>query len=204
MKAPAGLVASLLGAAAALVTIVTGSSAIGADPGLPTNPNLPSHAVEYGYDAPVDVALGRTVEPGVSEMCSFASESTVTAAERPAGDNYDSGFDLVAPRPGAGLNLPFANDALRAQVDDVVRHFDEFGTPPQGVAPGGLKGHPAGTYGNKGGELPSQPLGYYTEMDVWPSQGVGTGTRGTERLVFGDGGEIFYSRTHYYDFVRIR
>jgi len=106
--------------------------------------------------------------------------------------------------------LPFADDALRTQVDGVVQHFDEFGSPPTGVAQGGLRNQPPGTYGNRGVEgrpsskLPDQPLGYYTEMDVWPSQGVGSGTRGKERLVFGGGGEVWYTPTHHDDFVRIR
>lgn len=100
----------------------------------------------------------------------------------------------------ARLNLPFRDAGLRSQVDDVVRHFDEFGTPPTGVAQGGLKGHPTGTYGGQG--LPQKPLGYYTESDVWVSGGGVK--RGAERLVFGQGGEVYYTPTHYDDFVRIR
>lgn len=72
-----------------------------------------------------------------------------------------------APQTARSLNLPFRDAGLRSQVDDVVRHFDEVGTPPSGVAQGGLKGHPLGTYGNKSGALPQQPLGYYAESDVW-------------------------------------
>lgn len=100
----------------------------------------------------------------------------------------------------ARLNLPFRVAGLRSQVDDVVRHFDEFGTPPPGVAQGGLKGYPKGTYGGQG--LPQKPLGYYTESDVWVSGGGVK--RSAERVVFGQGGEVYYTPTHYDGFVRIR
>jgi RHS repeat-associated protein len=111
----------------------------------------------------------------------------------------------AAANAGRGaLNLPFKNPALRTQVDDVVRHFDEFGAPPPGVAQGGLKGYPKGTYGNKNGALPGQPVGHYTESDIWTSGG--SVKRGAERLIFGDGGEVYYTYNHYElgSFVRIR
>jgi ribonuclease T1 len=38
-----------------------------------------------------------------------------------------------------------------------------------------------------------QPEGYYTESDVWP----GPGPRGTERIVTGEGGEVWYTPDHY-------
>jgi len=98
------------------------------------------------------------------------------------------------------LSLPFKDDALSSQIDDVVRHFDELGTPPSGVAQGGLRGQPVGVYGGQG--LPQQPLGYYTESDVFISGG---GIKRTaERLVFGQGGEVWYSPNHYENFIRIR
>ena len=111
----------------------------------------------------------------------------------------------TAANTGRGaLNLPFKNPSLRSQVEDVVRHFDEFGTPPLGVAQGGLKGYPKGTYGNKNGALPGRPLGYYTETDIWAS---GNGVkRGAERLILGRNGEVYYTFNHYDlgSFVRIR
>jgi hypothetical protein len=108
-------------------------------------------------------------------------------------------FARAAAEEG-GLSLPFNDAGLRSQVDYVVAHFDEFGKPPTGVQQGGLRGQPAGTYGGQG--LPPRPLGYYTESDVWAS-GAGV-KRGAERLVFGQGGEVYYTPTHYNDFVRIR
>ena len=104
-------------------------------------------------------ALAFTAPPTATSVDLFGTETRVAAQTGP-GDTFVAAGGLetpafvgpngvyaydgmsgccVAPRPGAGLNLPFAGDALRAKVDDVVRHFDEFGTPPQGVAQGGSR-----------------------------------------------------------------
>lgn len=105
------------------------------------------------------------------------------------------------PTPRGGLNLPFRDAGLRSQVDDVVRHFDEFGTPPPGVRQGIRSGGERGVFQNANGTLPRQTdPRYYTEMDVW----AGTGPRGTERLVIGRGGEVYYTPDHCQSFVRIR
>ncbi|MCY7289486.1 MAG: hypothetical protein LH624_14890, partial [Cryobacterium sp.] len=82
--------------------------------------------------------------------------------------------------------------ALRQQVGDVVDSMRTTGSPPPGVRRGGLPGKP-GVYGNKSGALPTQPEGYYSESDVWP----GPGSRGTERVVTGNGGGAWYSPDHY-------
>jgi RHS repeat-associated protein len=85
--------------------------------------------------------------------------------------------------------------ALQQQISNVVNALSETGSPPPGVRQGGLPGKP-GVYGNRSGELPAQPEGYYTESDVWP----GPGPRGTERIVVGDGGEVWYTPDHYGNF----
>jgi guanyl-specific ribonuclease Sa len=77
------------------------------------------------------------------------------------------------------------------------------GRPPAMTHQGGRRGRPAGEYGNGNGQLPDRPLGYYTESDVWPS-GRGTGGRGAERLVFGRRGEVYYTSSHYDNFIRLR
>lgn len=109
----------------------------------------------------------------------------------------------AAAEAGRGaLNLPFRNPELRSQVGDVVRHVDEFGAPPPGVAQGGLKGFPQGTYGNKSGALPQRDVGYYRESDIWQS---GNGVkRGADRLIFGRDGEVWFTPNHYDSFVQIR
>lgn len=154
-----------------------------------------------------------TSAPGVDSSADQAANEghpLVRATGPPAVSRYDDPHNFaraparqvayrLAPNT-AGLSLPFRNAGLRSQVDDVVQHFDDFGTPPTGIAQGGLKGYPKGTYGGQG--LPSRSLGYYTESDVWISGGGIK--RGAERLVFGRGGEVYYTPTHYDDFVRIR
>ena len=90
---------------------------------------------------------------------------------------------------------------LDAQVAAVVLSMDRTGRPPDGVAQGGRKGGRKGMFQNAEGRLPAQPPGYYTESDVWPR---GTGGRGTHRLIFGRGGEVYYTADHYRTFVKVR
>jgi RHS repeat-associated protein len=92
-----------------------------------------------------------------------------------------------------------ASPALRKQIDEVGDSIISTGKPPIGVRQGGLPGKP-GVYGNKGGQLPARPEGYYTESDVW----AGTGPRGAERLIVGKRGEVWYTPDHYKTFRRIR
>lgn len=58
------------------------------------------------------------------------------------------------------------------------------------------------TFANREGFLPAQPLGYYKEYTVPPTAGVAT--RGAERLVVGQAGEVYYTPDHYTSFVRIK
>ena len=55
-------------------------------------------------------------------------------------------------------------------------------------------------FGNKEGLLPSQPTGYYREF-VHPTSGVNG--PGPQRIVTGQGGEIFYTPNHYGTFIRV-
>jgi len=79
--------------------------------------------------------------------------------------------------------------------------MDRTGRPPQGVAQGGRRGGTRGVFENAEGRLPRQAGGYYTETDVWPR---GAGGRGARRLIFGHGGEVYYTADHYRTFVRVR
>lgn len=161
-----------------------------------------AEAVPGVYDAPVTT---RGAIQGLGDLTN-ASSQPAGSQERSAARSVTTQGQSTTPHSRsvatntARLNLPFRDAGLRSQVDDVVRHFDDFGAPPPGVAQGGLKGHPTGTYGGQG--LPQKSLGYYTESDVWISGGGVK--RGAERLVFGQGGEVYYTPTHYDDFVRIR
>jgi guanyl-specific ribonuclease Sa len=58
---------------------------------------------------------------------------------------------------------------------------------------------------NREKKLPEKPNGYYQEYTVKPPEGVKN--RGSERLIKGQNGEIWYSRDHYQDkggFTRLR
>ncbi|MEV0448348.1 ribonuclease domain-containing protein [Streptomyces sp. NPDC050600] len=77
------------------------------------------------------------------------------------------------------------------------------GRPPSGTQQGKRGNRPRGEYGNGNGQLAERPRGYYTESDVWPNM-EGSGPRGKERLVFGKSGEVYYTSSHYDNFIRLR
>lgn len=133
-------------------------------------------------------------EAAVSEG---ADSSPAASASSPLGPSAapadDESRDRVRPSLG--------DARLDAQVLAVIESFDRTGRPPAGVAQGGRRGGPPGRFANAEGRLPAGPPGYYTESDVWPR---GRRGRGAERLVFGRGGEVYYSRDHYRSFVRVR
>lgn len=101
---------------------------------------------------------------------------------------------VVASKQGI---IATQSPALRQEISDVVDSLDQTDGPPPGVRQGGLPGKP-GVYGNRSGVLPVRPEGYYKESDVWP----GPGPRGTERIVVGDRGEVWYTPDHYGTFWR--
>jgi guanyl-specific ribonuclease Sa len=97
---------------------------------------------------------------------------------------------------------PSLGDAgLDRQVALVIASMDATGRPPAGVEQGGRRGGARGVFQNLERRLPAQPPGYYTETDVWPRGGSG---RGTRRLIFGRGGEVYYTGDHYRTFVKVR
>lgn len=103
---------------------------------------------------------------------------------------------FVASKQGI---IDTASPKLKSQIDDVADSMINNGSPPPGVRQGGLPGKP-GIYGNRSGALPQRPEGYYRETDVWP----GPGPRGTERLVVGRNGEVWYTPDHYGNFRTVR
>jgi hypothetical protein len=66
----------------------------------------------------------------------------------------------------------------------------------QGIKSGTLS--PRNVFRNNEGLLPSQPPGYYQEF-VHPTPGV-SGV-GPQRIVAGQGGELFYTPDHYSSFI---
>jgi len=103
--------------------------------------------------------------------------------------------------PEAPAPISLGDPALERQVALVIESMDRTGRPPEGVAQGGRRHGPRGAFDNAEGRLPRQGAGYYTETDVWPR---GPGGRGARRLIFGRGGEVYYTADHYRTFVRVR
>jgi guanyl-specific ribonuclease Sa len=93
-----------------------------------------------------------------------------------------------------------AGSERRAQIERVVASMDETGRPPSGVFQGGRRGGERGVFENGDGRLPRRPRGYWIESDVFERRGP----RGPERLVFGRGGEVYYTADHYETFARLR
>ena len=56
-------------------------------------------------------------------------------------------------------------------------------------------------FGNREGHLPAQKRGYYREYTV---KTPGERTRGARRIIWGKGGEFYYTRDHYNHFLRVR
>ena len=56
-------------------------------------------------------------------------------------------------------------------------------------------------FGNRERNLPSQYRGYYREYTV---KTPGERTRGARRIIWGKGGEFYYSGDHYNHFLRVR
>ena len=90
---------------------------------------------------------------------------------------------------------------LARQIAAVIESMDRSGRPPAGISQGGRRAGRRGVFENAEGRLPPQPRGYYTETDVWPR---GPGGRGAQRLIFGKGGEVYYTADHYRTFRRVR
>lgn len=101
----------------------------------------------------------------------------------------------------SGNWTPSNNDIARLQQEvfnaegrlSVIRNIDNGGPfpyPRDGTV-----------FNNRENILPSKPLGYYREYTV-PT--IGLTTRGAQRLVGGQSGEIYYTPDHYGSFVKIR
>ncbi|MFD5545478.1 polymorphic toxin-type HINT domain-containing protein [Streptomyces goshikiensis] len=96
------------------------------------------------------------------------------------------------------LELGALDDWLQDQVQSVVDQWDQNRTLPDGVKQGGVEGEAPGTYRGKnipgGGD--QKPLGYWTEMDVYPTPDDAKHRSGQHRLVIGRKGEVWYT-PHY-------
>lgn len=100
--------------------------------------------------------------------------------------------DSTTP-PQATDSSPAISDGQRHRISEVLERINSNSAHPFR--------QDGQVYMNKGpGHLPERPQNYYKEFTV-PSN---AGRRGTERLVVGANGEVFFSPDHYATFIRIR
>lgn len=96
--------------------------------------------------------------------------------------------------------LDKARRAIPLKSPDTVRRVEQA---LQDIASGNRRYSRDGiTFQNREGIPPNQSSGYYKEYTVQPQTGVTN--RGTERLVIGQGGEVYYTPNHFGSFVRIK
>jgi len=130
----------------------------------------------------------------VSSTRSRAAVAAVVAALVAAGIVVPGlGGDDPDPAPEApALEAVAIPEGERAEIDRVLATIDS-GAPLPYEEDGG-------TFQNREGLLPDQPLGYYREYTV---ETPGSPDRGARRLVIGEGGEIYYTDDHYASFREI-
>jgi guanyl-specific ribonuclease Sa len=128
------------------------------------------------------------------------AEPAPVSIPRPAPRSVETRPAAPGPRE-ARPAIALGDRELERQVTLVIDSVDRTGHPPAGVAQGGRRSGKRGVFENAEGRLPRQADGYYTETDVWPR---GAGGRGARRLIFGRGGEVYYTADHYRTFVRVR
>jgi hypothetical protein len=193
--------ALLLAAALLLLGAVSASTAASTTRAIGAN---------YHYDHLAAVASGVTTDkaPGTSPLGArraehqrrvqpvrFTAPTGVAAEDVPIGGDSYPRFVVT----GDGTVIDTSSPSLTKQIERVADSILTTGAPPPGVRQGGYQGV-VGLFANKGDPLPTQPLGYYTESDVW----AGPGSRDTERIVVGAGGEVWYSPDHYGSFRPVR
>lgn len=95
----------------------------------------------------------------------------------------------VASKSATQVLLPFKDAGIAKNVSSIL----------DDIASGAAKGK---EFFNKGTPLPAKKAAqYYREFTV-PT--TGTAGRGAQRLVVGQGGEVYFTPNHYQSFVRIR
>jgi guanyl-specific ribonuclease Sa len=191
------LVATVLAALTTLLTAgMTTATAATFTYDVPTVARLDVHKVHIG-EGPT--ALLSEARHGAASRLTWARGTSTTPLARSVAT--EAGDTVAPPRfvsSKSGI-IDTESPALTRQIDDVADSIGTTGSPPPGVRQGGLPGKP-GIYGNKSGALRPQPESYYIESDVWP----GPGPRGTERVVVGSNGEVWYTPDHYGTFREIR
>jgi len=144
--------------------------------------------------------LGGGSDPSSSDRDAVAGRHATSAAE-------------TALSPGDASASTAASEGDRLVVRDVaIRDIDgriawrgDVDLAPElaRIAAGVRDPHrnDGGTFGNREGLLPSREGGYYREYVV---RTPGISHAGPQRLVVGEGGEVFHTADHYLTFTRIR
>lgn len=86
------------------------------------------------------------------------------------------------------------SDPRLTSLEAEIRHILRTGSPRPGRGRGGR------VFDNDEGFLPAKEAGYYREYDLTSSGGGG---RNALRLVVGRSGELYFTGSHYRDFMRI-
>ena len=99
---------------------------------------------------------------------------------------------VVSPEGEEAEILSVDREVLPTHVQDTITHLEGngFTKAPEGYR-GGREFENRPLNGIK--QLPVKDEGYYREWDTKPN----SANRGTERLVTGQEGEIYYTNTHY-------
>jgi ribonuclease T1 len=96
-----------------------------------------------------------------------------------------------APSPREIADVPYAYLPPEAKVTiSLIRKGGPFPYAKDGAI-----------FGNREGILPRQNRGYYREYTV---KTPGERTRGARRIIWGKGGEFYYTEDHYNHFRRVR
>lgn len=104
-----------------------------------------------------------------------------------------SGCGEDEPQKFGATTLPYPGNAEEVAGISAVLAALEAGEPSPYEEDGG-------TFQNREGLLPDEPLGHYREYTV-PTPG--SDDRGARRLVIGAAGETYYTNDHYSSFERI-
>lgn len=88
---------------------------------------------------------------------------------------------------------------MRLQIKNVIDEVQTSGRPNPRTAY--MKKGNKNIFRNSEGNLPKQPIGYYVESDVWPQPM--RGARNSQRLIFGKGGEVYFTSDHYQTFTQL-
>jgi filamentous hemagglutinin len=101
---------------------------------------------------------------------------------------------------GAATHLVNGVKVVDQKTGNVLQGTVDLGPTLARIKSGGSFPHrnDGSVFMNRAGDLPLQPPGYYTEY-VHPTPGISG--PGPQRIVTGQGGEIYYTPDHYKTFV---